>query len=334
MKAYRRGLTIVFSMLIIISVLNVPGLAPSAGATDPVQDKKLTFYSICMGACSWDPFWCIVDRGMADAAKDMDVNIVTLAPSKWDPETVVQNIDRAIAAKPDGIGVTVIDGALFEKPLKRAIDAGIPVIAYDTADMRPKDQQIPYITFIGSDEYLSGYKAGDRLLKAHPQGTGGVCVNHSVGHGALDARCSGFVDRLKEAKLPSQVLAITEDAAEATTTIGDFYAANPTVNIWYTLGPIGVNPFYAFMKNAGLKAGDIFHGTNDMTPEIAAAIKDGTTDFSIDSQPYLVGFLTVSWLTWINRYGMYPAADITPTGPGFIDKTNIDIVSKYAGTYR
>ena len=305
----------------------------SAAAPAQEEEEKLDIYLVCMGACSWDSFWCVVDRGIADAAEHLNVNVTTLAPSKWDPETVVQNIDRAIAANPDGIGVTVIDGALFEEPMMRAINAGIPVIAYDTADMRPKEERIPYITFIGSDEYLSGYRAAERLYQAHG-GTAGVCVNHSVGHGALDARCRGFVDRLAEENVPAQVLATTEDAAESTTIMGDFYAANPDVDIWYTLGPLSANPFYAFMANAGLSAGDIAHGTNDLTPEIAEHIRDGTTDFAIDSQPYLVGYLTVAWLTWINRYGLYPAAEVTATGPGFIDKANIDIVAKYAGTYR
>ncbi len=83
-----------------------------------------------------------------------------------------------------------------------------------------------------------------------------------------------------------------------------------------------------------MKAGDIYHGTNDLTPEVVEKIKDGTTDFAIDSQPYLVGYLTVAWLSWINRYGLYPAADITATGPGFVDKKTVDLVSKLAGEYR
>lgn len=308
-----------------------PTSAPAPAPEE--QEEKLEIYLVVMASCSWDPFWCIVDSGIEDAAAALNVNVTRLAPSKWDPEEAAANIDRAIAANPDGIGVTVIDGALFEEPMMRAIDAGIPVIAYDTADMRPKEERIPYITFIGSDEYLSGYRAADRLFKAHG-GTAGVCVNHSVGHGALDARCRGFVDRLSEEGIPAQVLATTEDAAESTTIMGDFYTANPDVDIWYTLGPLSANPFYAFMENAGLQAGDIYHGTNDLTPEISENIKDGTTDFAIDSQPYVVGYLTVAWLTWINRYGLYPASEITATGPGFIDKSNIDLVSELAGTYR
>ena len=324
MKRVKLSLVLVL-VLVFVSVVPIFAASP--------EEEKLDIYMVQLGACSWDSFWCVVDKGAQAAAEDFNVNVVQLAPSRWDPEACVQNIDRAIAAKPDGIAATIIDGALFEEPLKKAIDAGIPVVAYDTADMRSKEERIPYLTFIGSDEYLSGYKAADRLYTAHG-GKKGVCVNHSVGHGALDARCKGFVDRMTEAGVPAEVLAVTEDAAETTTTIDDYYTANPDVNIWYTLGPLSANPFYAFMQNAGLKAGDIYHGTNDLTPEVAEKIKDGTTDFAIDSQPYLVGYLTVAWLSWINRYGLYPAADITATGPGFIDKTTIDLVSRLAGEYR
>jgi len=327
MKTQAKVCAILVVVLMVISVL------PAFAAAPAQEDQKLNIYMVQLGACSWDSFWCIVDKGAQAAAEALDVNVIQLAPSKWDPEAVVQNIDRAIAAKPDGLAVTIIDGALFQEPMMRAIEAGIPVIAYDTADMRPKEEQIPYITFIGSDEYLSGVRSADRLIKDHG-GTRGVCVNHSVGHGALDARCQGFVDRLTEAGIPGEVLSVTEDPAEATTIMDDYYTANPDADMWYTLGTLSVAPFYAFMKNAGLKAGDIAHGTNDLSPEVAERIKDGTTDFAIDSQPYLVGFLSVSWLTWINRYGLFPAAEVTATGPGFIDKTNIDLVSSLAGEYR
>lgn len=327
MKGKAQFCIVITFVLVVVSVMPVV-------AAPPVQEEdELDIYMVQMASCSWDSFWCVVDKGVEAAVEDFGVNVVQLAPSQWDPEAVAQNIDRAIAANADGIAVTVIDGALFEEPMVKAIEAGIPVIAYDTADMRPKDERIPYLTFIGSDEYLSGYKAADRLYKTHG-GTEGVCVNHSVGHGALDARCRGFVDRLAEEDIPAEVLAITEDAAEGTTIMDDYYTANPDVDIWYTLGPLSANPFYAFMQNAGLQAGDLYHGTNDLTPEIAERIKDGTTDFAIDSQPYLVGYLSVAWLTWINRYGLYPAADITATGPGFIDASTIDLVSELAGEYR
>jgi ABC-type sugar transport system substrate-binding protein len=83
-----------------------------------------------------------------------------------------------------------------------------------------------------------------------------------------------------------------------------------------------------------LKAGDIYHATFDLGPEIAEKIKDGTTLLATDQQPYVQGYLVVHWLTWIKRYGIYPPTEVTATGPGITDKDNIDLIAKFAGTYR
>jgi simple sugar transport system substrate-binding protein len=321
-----KRLSVLFIVVIALSVVGTPAFAEAP------TEKPVNIYLVAHAACSFDSFWCVVEQGIADAEKDLGVDVTLITPDKFDLEQTAQDIDRALAAKPDGLGVTVSNGVLFEEPLMRAIDAGIPVIAYNTADSRPPEERIPYLTYIGQDEYLGGYRGGQRLLKHG--GTAGVCVNQQVGHVGLDARCAGFEDALKEAGLKSEVLSISDDPAESATIMEDYFTANPDVDLWLTLGPNGANPFYTFMENAGLGKGDIFHGTFDLGPEIAANIQDGVTDFAIDQQPYLQGYMVVQWLAWINRLGLYPASDITLTGPGFIDQTNLSIVQDLAGTYR
>ena len=100
------------------------------------------------------------------------------------------------------------------------------------------------------------------------------------------------------------------------------------------MGPNSANPFYAFMEAAGLAAGDVQHGTFDLSAEIVEKIKDGTTLFGIDQQPYLQGYGSVLTLTLLDRYGITPALPVTATGPGFVDLSNITIVEALAGTYR
>ena len=130
------------------------------------------------------------------------------------------------------------------------------------------------------------------------------------------------------------MLAITNDPAESQTIIDDYYTAHPDVNAFLTLGPNGANPFYAFMEARGLKAGDVIHGTFDLSPEIVAHVEDGTTLFAIDQQPFLQGYLSVVTLTLLQRQNISPALPVTPTGPGFVDKSNIALVKALAGTYR
>lgn len=301
----------------------------TAGEYPPVD-----IYLVAHGSGSWDAFWVVVEQGNNDAARDLGVNLTLISPPEFNPEQTASDIDRALAANPDALGVTVTDGAMFEEPMMRAIDSGIPVIAYNAADWRPEAERIPYITYIGQDEYQGGYQGGQRMIAAHSDITAGVVCNQAVGHVGLDARAQGFIDALSEAGIPCEVLAISDDPAESTTTMADYYAANPDVNAWLTLGPNGANPFYSFMDGAGLSAGDIYHGTFDLSEEIASKIDDGTTDFAIDQQPYVQGYLVVEWLSWIVRYGLYPPNKITSTGPGFITKDTLALVQSVAGVYR
>jgi len=88
------------------------------------------------------------------------------------------------------------------------------------------------------------------------------------------------------------------------------------------------------VEAAGLKPGEFVHGTFDLSPEIVANIENGATLFGIDQQPFLQGYGAVMMLTLLNRQNIVPALPVTPTGPGFVDKSNIAIVKALAGEYR
>jgi simple sugar transport system substrate-binding protein len=165
-------------------------------------------------------------------------------------------------------------------------------------------------------------------------GSQGVCINQQVGHAGLDKRCNGFITAFDENGLEAEVLAIGDDPAEAQTIIDDYFTANPDTDAFLTLGPNGANPFYAFLEASGLGAGDAVHGTFDLSPEIVANIKNGTTLFGIDQQPFLQGYGAVLFLTLLTRQNITPALPVSATGPGFVDLSNVAIVEALAGEYR
>ncbi len=309
----------------------VKAKGPEAQPSQPDLDIIMVQHALC----EWDLFWCVVERGIADAARDLNVNVTVLGPDKFDLEQVARLIDEAAAAQPDGMGVTITDPVLFKEPLEHAIDAGIPVIGYNVG-AGPRADGIPYLTYVGMDEYVGGYVIGQRLATQDGiLGLRGVCINHAVGHVGLDARCQGFMDALTEYEIEAQVLDVTgADRTEMQTLIADDYAAHPETDIFFSIGPLVATALYAFMEDAGLEAGQVAHAAFDLTPETASRIKDGTTAFVIDQQPYLQGYMVVQWLTWVNRYGLTPPREITATGPGIIDKTNIDLVQGLIGTHR
>ena len=294
-------------------------------------ERPADFILVQHALCAWDAFWCVVEKGIAVAAEQMNVNVTVLGPDEFDLEKTAQLIDQAVAAQPDGIALTVTDADLFREPIQSALDAGIPVVGYN-AGAGPLVDGIDYLTYLGQDEYAGGYLGGLKL--AAEGGTKGVCINQQVGHTGLDKRCAGFVDALAEKGIPAEVLATVDDPAESQTIISDYYTANPETDIFMSLGPNVANPFYAFMDEAGLGAGDIKMGTFDLSPEIIAKIKDGTTMFGIDQQPFLQGYGAVMSLMLKHRYGLSPALPVTPTGPGFVDASNVAVVEALAGDYR
>ena len=296
---------------------------------DPNREVNLVLVQHAL--CAWDSFWCVVENGIAQAASDMNVNQTVLGPDSFDLEKTAELIDQAVATQPNGMALTMSDRDLFREPVQRALDAGIPVVAYN-AGAGPLTDQVQYMTYLGQDEFQGGYQGGVKLAAAG--GARGVCVNHQVGHIGLDARCEGFLLAMEEKGIPAEVLAITDDPAGSQTILDDYYTANPDVDIFMTLGPNGANPFYAFMETAGLGAGEVKHGTFDLGEEIIARIKDGTTMFAIDQQPFLQGYGSVQALMLKVRYGISPALPVTPSGPGFVDASNVAIVEELAGQYR
>ncbi len=309
-----------------------PTVAPTTApaAADPTT-KKLKLFAVQHAQCSFDAFWCTVEAGIKQAATDMGVDVTVLAPDKFDLEKTAQLIEQAVAAQPDGLALTVTDADLFRAPIQKALDAGIPVVAYNSGN-GPVVDNIGYLTYLGQDEYQGGYQAGQRL--AADGGKQGVCINQQVGHTGLDKRCKGFTDALTEKGLKAEVLAISDDPAASQTVISDYYTANPDTDIFMTLGPNGANPFYAFYTQAGLSPDKVKHGTFDLSPEIIAHIKDGVTMFGIDQQPFLQGYGAVTTLMLKLRYGISPAMPVTATGPGFVDTTNVDVVEALAGKFR
>ena len=190
-------------------------------------DSVLDLILVQHALCAWDSFWCTVEEGINTAADDMNVNVTVLGPDEFDLEKVAQLIDQAVAAQPDGIALTVSDPDLFREPIQRALDAGIPVVAYN-AGAGPIEDGIPYLTYQGQDEYQGGYLGGLKL--AAEGGTKGVCINHQVGHTGLDKRCKGFTDALEENGMSAEVLGVPgDDPASSQTVMSDYFTANPDV---------------------------------------------------------------------------------------------------------
>jgi simple sugar transport system substrate-binding protein len=177
--------------------------------------------------------------------------------------------------------------------------------------------------YFGSDENLAGTTAGERIAEAgakHP-----LCVIQAAGSVALEARCAG----VKSAVPGTENIQVNgADDAAVTSTLQAKLSQDKSIDYIVTLGaPIALDAMKA-MEAAGSNAKLI---TFDLNADAAQAIKDGDIEFSIDQQPYVQGFMSVTSLyLYLKNGNDIGGGKAVLTGPSFVDSENIDTILPYA----
>lgn len=295
-----------------------------------VEAKSYNFYVVSHGGPG-DPFWGVVMKGMKEGADaitqgtDDTIKAIYSGPAKYSVEELVNMLNSAIATKPDGIAVTITDIAALDAPLRKAISNGIPVIAINVPDPRPEAEKIPYLFYVGGDEYLSGKKAAQKILDVRKPKKAVVTI-HEIGHMGLELRAKGFIEVMTANGVPAEKLATYLDPTQAIEILKGYFTKNPDTDAIFSLGSIDSAYVITFLKEQGLD-GKVIHGGFDVSDEVVHAIKDGTTLFTISQQQYLQGYLPMQFLYLLNKYKFLPANDVL-TGPGFIDASNVKEVEE------
>lgn len=289
---------------------------------------EYTFYYVSHGGPG-DPWWGPVIKGTQDASKLLNVETHYLGPKVFSIEELTSMMESAIAARPDGIVLTITSVEPLDPLVKEAKAKGIPVLAVNVDDPRPLPQRMPYLGYIGQKEYEAGAGMARRVLMEFTP-THAVVGIHEVGHIGLEARALGVSDVLGEKGVPVEKLDITTDPAKGIEILRSYLAGHPETDMIFLLGPIGAHPAIDLVKELG-KVGEIRLATVDLDEKILAAIKDGTMICAVSQQPYMQGFLPVVWLYLHNKYGFIPPEHLA-TGPGIIDSATVGFIEKQITT--
>ncbi len=292
---------------------------------------EYTFYYISHGGPG-DPWWAPVIKGAELAGKLLGVKVIYEGPEKYSVKWLVDTLEAAAARHPDGIIITITNYQALDQPLRKVIASGIPVIAVNVYDPRPPDQRIPYMAYVGQDEYQAGYKLAEFTIKwfeknlGHPPKAAVIAI-HEVGHIGLELRAKGIQDAFKKAGLtPPPKLSTTTDVTKAYNILKSYLQAHPNVEVIFTLGPLGAHPAMKLIKDQGLK-GKVYVATIDLDDQILKGIQDGIVICGVSQQPFAQGFLPVVFMYLYVKYGIKPP-DHIPTGPTIIDKSMLNLVQK------
>jgi simple sugar transport system substrate-binding protein len=143
------------------------GVAGPDGALVKRSDIKI---EIVTHGQAQDGFWGVVRNGVKAGASQMGVTATYNAPAQEsDMPGMVSLIEAAIAKKPTGLVVSIPNPDALGPTIKKAVDAGIPVVSMNSGSDVFKSLGV--LAHVGQTEYEAGLGAGQRSASTRRSAT-------------------------------------------------------------------------------------------------------------------------------------------------------------------
>lgn len=176
-------------------------------------------------------FSSVIANGVKQAEADFKCYGVTAqfigTTGENDVPGAIQLMQGAIVKQPKGIAITLPDPSAMATVIKQAVDAGIPVITYNSGIDQYK--KVGAISHVGQDEVTTGRLHGERLIALGA--TNAVCINDAPGNIALDQRCEGLIKAFEDAGLKAkETIGSVTDTSVMDGSIRGALKADPTID--------------------------------------------------------------------------------------------------------
>lgn len=290
-----------------LSLSLIPGLAAPAQAQEkPGEGLRIVFF---LGGSEGSPFSTIVKNG-AEAARDLLGCEVRYVWSGWNADVMIAQFKEVLAEKPDGVAIMGHPGSAAFAPLVEEARARGIVVTSQNTDLPELEEKYKAKGFgyVGQELYAAG-----RTLALAAAGKAGLAKGDRamvwglLGDKNRGERTKGAIDALKELGLIVDYLPISDEVnADPTLGAAEFVAyaeSRPDLKLVVTdHGDLTANTA-SYLRAARIKPGQVFVAGFDLSPETAAAIKEGRVNVILDQQPWLQGFFPVMQIYLTKRYG-------------------------------
>jgi ABC-type sugar transport system substrate-binding protein len=241
------------------------------------------------------PFWDIMRRGIAQAAKQHGYQLTTHSADN-SPRKELEAAAQAIRKRVDGIIISPTTSSACATILKLAQSAGIPVVI---ADIGTDGGQ--YVSYISSDNRQGAYQIGqvlaERMLeKGWNDGRVGiVAIPQKRANGR--ARTDGFMQAMHESGIKGAGILQQADFSyrETYDFSNKLLAENPDLRAIWLQGSDRYQAALDAIAAAG-RGQEVLLLTFDAEPEFMDLIAEGVLVGAAMQQPYLMGEKAVASL--------------------------------------
>ena len=264
-------------------------------------------------------FFAPTQSGMKDAAALLGLPNPTWTGSENGVVSeMVSAFETAITAGVDGIAIPLTDANAFIAPTKSALNAGIPVIAYNA-----NASGNFALTYVGQDLYQSGYDMGTKIAS---EVTSGEIVVGISQPGALNVqpRLDGLKAALKALAPTVTINTVDTGAAQADelSAMESAYQGQKSAKGIYAVDAGSTESIAQMITKYGI-SGQVHAGGFDLLADTITGVKSGALDFTIDQSAYLQGFLPVIYLYLYRLTGTLVFPPETDTGLTFVTSANV-----------
>ena len=288
------------------------------------------------------PYWKTATAGFNAAAARYKVAAKVVGPDNHDPQAELLELNHAVAAKPAGILISVVDEALLKPGIDAAVDAGIPVITMDSDAASSRR-----LFFIGTNNQAAGRLGGQRIVEKLG-GRGNVVFFSMPGQPNFDQRLQGFKD-IFSLHPDIKILDVVDIRGDARN------AFDNTQQYLTQSGVARVAAFVCLDSSSGKMVADAVRRQKatdrvvmawDVEQDTLSGISDGTIEATVSQKPYTMAFVGLKELDEIfhnkptsltkdysvDAFSEYPV--FIDTGTALVDKANVDVYAKSAAAHQ
>jgi len=298
-----------------------------AACQEPYHQKEEQYYLISANINL--PYWQEAEAGLRDAATTMGVKAEMDGPTTFSPQEELDAFQKAVAAHPAGILISVTKPDLFKSAIDSAVLQGIPVICID-ADAPDSHR----IMFVGTDNFRAGQESAKRMADIL-KGQGQIVIITVPGQSNLDERVRGVNEALK--KYPGikivQTIDDKGDPRNANDAVSALLSKNQKVDGILCLEASGGSGTAEALHRMD-KTGKVAIVAFDKDPETLDWIEKGAINATVVQKPYIMAYYGLKFADDLHHNVVHEfkdwrtaPADPLPawidTGTAVVDKSNL-----------
>lgn len=304
-------------LLLLIVLVAFTGLY-AGGQKEGDKPMRITYVTPLIG----HPVWLVSEEGFKAAEKEFGFEGAWVGPNGISVNEMIEQIELAIASKVDGIISMALNPEAFGPVLKKAAEAGIPVVLVNSD--APDSERL---AFIGTGEINLGTVGAQGIINI----LGGETPRVATMQSTMDARVAnmelkGYFDELKKQDSSTEILVRESNesdmlvAVDKWNTILDTY---PDVNVFISVCGEG-GPAAAKVIEERDLVGKIVNIAIDDMAETIAGVKTGSVTAFMTQNFYKMGYLGAKLIVDYAKSGTVPNEKIIDAGTIFVDADLLD----------